>query len=78
MALSPGVLATWLVSSLFGGVVYDKAKTLLGEDAFLKITRKAKNEAIKREDNLIVWNKISELEDVKIKDPTKDFTNKNS
>jgi len=68
MALSLGVLAIWLVSSLFGGIVYDKAKTLFGEDVFLKITRKAKNEAIKNDDNLIVWNKINELKDVKIKD----------
>ena len=51
MVLGLEALTIWLVESLFGGVVYDKAKDLLGEYPFLKITRKARNEAIKNEEN---------------------------
>jgi hypothetical protein len=67
-------LAKWLLSSLFGGWVYQRAESLLEKDRFYSLTQKALAETIKDERNLIVWNTILEKEDLKIKDPlTLDF-----
>lgn len=68
MVLGIDDVTVWLVNSLFKEAVYTKAKKVLGEDAFSNIGRKALNEAIKDENNLMVWNKINESNDITLKD----------
>jgi tetratricopeptide (TPR) repeat protein len=68
-------LATWLGNTLFGGLAYDKAKNIFGKDTFEELTQKALDKIIKKEENLIIWNEIMELKDLKIDDPTEfDYT----
>ncbi|MGD2251107.1 MAG: tetratricopeptide repeat protein [Candidatus Methanofastidiosia archaeon] len=68
-------LATWLGNTLFGGYAYDKAKNMFGKDTFEELTQKALDKIIKKEENLIIWNEIMELKDLKIDDPTEfDYT----
>ena len=68
-------LSKWLASSLFGDLVYKKAKKAFGKDKFLSLTEKALNEILKKEENKIIWGKITEIDDFKIRDPTEyDFS----
>ena len=53
-------LSKWLVSSLFGGYVYQQAVKKFGKDKFQLITERAHDEVLKKEDNRIIWNKIME------------------
>jgi tetratricopeptide (TPR) repeat protein len=62
-------LAQWLLSSLFGGWVYQQTESLLQKDTFYSLTEKAVNGAIKDKSNLIIWNDINERQDIKIEDP---------
>jgi hypothetical protein len=67
-------LAKWLLSSLFGGCVYERTKDFLQKDVYYSLTEKALNETIKNENNLVVWNAIMEKQDLRIRDPlTFDF-----
>jgi tetratricopeptide (TPR) repeat protein len=63
-------LSKWLVSSLFGGYVYQQAVKKFGKDKFQLLTERALDEVLKKEDNRIIWNKIMEKEDFKIEDST--------
>ncbi len=63
-------LSKWLVSSLFGGYIYDKTIKVFGKDKFQSLTEGALREVLKKEDNRIIWNKLNSAMDLKIRDPT--------
>jgi tetratricopeptide (TPR) repeat protein len=68
-------LSKWLVSSLFGGYVYTQAEKKFGRDEFQSISDRALQEVLKEEDNRIIWNRIMEKTDLRIRDPTEfDFS----
>jgi tetratricopeptide (TPR) repeat protein len=67
-------LSKWLTSSLFGGYIYQKAEEKFGKDTFTGIVKKALHEVLKKDNNLIIWNKIMEKEDLQVRALLTDFS----
>lgn len=63
-------ISEWLVSSLLDKVLSENVRKILGKNAFQTLTQKALQQVLKKEDNLIIWNEIMSMTDLKIKDPT--------
>ena len=63
-------VSKWVGSTLLGNFLYEKVTEKCGTDKFIFLIRKARDEIIKDENNLMMWNTLLEKEDWERKELT--------
>ena len=59
----------WVMSSLFGGLLYQEVAKWVKKDEYTHLTHKALAVLLKEEDNRMIWNTINEKSELMIHDP---------